>query len=283
MTVIAAREGKMNQAEPVKRTGMIGLGAMGLQMARHMVRKGFDVAGYDIDTDAMRRAESHGVTKCGSPAEVGKHAAVVIVMVATDRQVEDVIAKSGLLDTLARGAVICIASSVAPETCQRLAQLAAAKDIGILDTPVVLGQEAANNGTVTVYAGGEERWLERARPALAAFGQQILHLGGVGTGQIAKTINNMLLWACMAANFEALTLAKRLGADIPRLVAALGHGSGANWSLSRWGKSTGKWAEKDMDTALDLAQAVKVPVPLGGLVDQLVKQINQEKMKALLS
>jgi 3-hydroxyisobutyrate dehydrogenase-like beta-hydroxyacid dehydrogenase len=273
----------MDQTNPLKRTGMIGLGAMGLQMARHMVRKGFDVAGYDIDTDALRRAESHGVKKCGSPAEVGKHAEVVVVMVATDGQVEDAVAQSGLLDTLPRGAVICIASSIAPETCQRLARLAAAKDIGILDTPVVLGQEAANNGTVTVYAGGEERWLERARPALAAFGQQILHLGGVGTGQIAKTINNMLLWSCMAANFEALTLAKRLGADVPRLVAALGHGSGANWSLSRWGKSTGKWAEKDMDTALDLAQAAKVPVPLGGLVDQLVKQINQEKMKALLS
>jgi 3-hydroxyisobutyrate dehydrogenase-like beta-hydroxyacid dehydrogenase len=87
----------------------------------------------------------------------------------------------------------------------------------------------------------------------------------------------------MAANFEALTLAKELGADIPRLIAALDAGSGANWSLSRWGKSTGKWAEKDMDVALDLAQAAKIPMPLGGLVDQLMKRINQERMKALLS
>ena len=81
----------MAQANPVKRTGMIGLGAMGLQMGRHMVRKGFDVAGYDVDTEAMRRAESHGVRKTGSPAEVGKHAEVVVVMVATDKQVETVI------------------------------------------------------------------------------------------------------------------------------------------------------------------------------------------------
>ena len=103
----------------------------------------------------------------------------------------------------------------------------------------------------------------RARPVLAAFSRQVLHLGDVGSGQLAKTINNMLLWAAMAANFEALTLAKQLGADIPRLVEALGHGSGANWSLSRWGKSTGKWAEKDMDVALELAQHAKVPAPLG--------------------
>ena len=125
--------------------------------------------------------------------------------------------------------------------------------------------------------------MARARPVLAAFSGDVLHLGPVGMGQIAKTVNNMLLWAAMAANFEALTLAKELGADIPRLVAALGHGSGANWSLSRWGKSTGKWSEKDMDVALELAQDAKVPMPLAGLVDQLVKHLNQERMKALLS
>jgi 3-hydroxyisobutyrate dehydrogenase-like beta-hydroxyacid dehydrogenase len=118
---------------------------------------------------------------------------------------------------------------------------------------------------------------------LAAFSARVLHLGPVGAGQIAKTINNTLLWACMAANFESLALAKTLGADIPRLIEALGHGSGANWSLSRWGKSTGKWAEKDMDVALELAQDAKVPMPLAGLVDQLMKSINQDKMKALLS
>ncbi len=267
---------------PVKRTGMIGLGAMGLQMARHMAHKGFEVCGYDISTDAARRAESHGVRICGSPAEVGKNAEVVIVMVATDEQVSEVIGKSGLLESLSRGSVICIASSCSPETCREMAKRAESKGIGILDTPVVLGQEAADNGTVTAYVGGEQRSLDRAKPVLSAFSRQVLHVGDVGAGQITKTINNMLLWACMVANFESLTFAKKLGVDVPRLVEALGHGSGANWSLSRWGKSTGKWAEKDMDVALELAQDAKVPAPLGALVDQLMKQINQDKMKALL-
>jgi 3-hydroxyisobutyrate dehydrogenase-like beta-hydroxyacid dehydrogenase len=271
-----------NLNNPAKRTGVIGLGAMGLQMARHMVAKGFDVAGYDIAAEANARAKDHGVRICASPAEVGAHAEVAVVMVQTDAQVSEVVLSSGLLDRLTRGAVICIASSVSPDLCRELAQAAATKGIGVLDTPVVLGQEAANNGTLTIYVGGEDEWVERAKPALSAFGR-VLHLGACGNGQIAKTINNMLLWACMTANFEALTLAKKLGADIPRLVAALGQGSGANWSLSRWGKSTGKWSEKDMDVALELAQDAKVPVPLGGLVDQLVKHINQEKMKALLS
>jgi 3-hydroxyisobutyrate dehydrogenase-like beta-hydroxyacid dehydrogenase len=152
----------------------------------------------------------------------------------------------------------------------------------VLDTPVVLGQEAADHGQLVIYTGGDEKWVERARPALESFGR-VMHLGGVGTGQIAKTINNLLLWSCMCANYEALTFAKKIGADIPKLIAALGEGSGANWSLSRWGKSTGKWAEKDMDVALEMAQDAKMPMPLSGLVDQMVKSINQEKMKALLS
>jgi 3-hydroxyisobutyrate dehydrogenase len=272
----------MNQTNNVKRTGVIGLGAMGIQFARHMLRRGFDVAGCDIDADAVRRAENDGIKHRNSPAEIGKHAEVVIVMVATDEQVDGVVEGSGLLDALAAGSVICVASSVAPETCRRLAALAAAKNIGLLDTPVVLGQEAADNGTCTVYVGGGEHWLARARPVLQSFGREVLHIGDVGSGQIAKMINNTLLWANMAANFESLTLAKKLGMDVSKLVMALNHGSGANWSLSRWGKSTGKWAEKDMDHALELAQAAKVPVPLGGLVDQLMKGINQEKMKALL-
>jgi 3-hydroxyisobutyrate dehydrogenase-like beta-hydroxyacid dehydrogenase len=270
-------------SDSVKRTGVIGLGAMGLQMARHMAAKGFAVAGCDLLPDANARAKEHGVTICGSVAEVGAHAEVVIVMVATDEQVRDVVLSSGLLDQLAPRSVVCIASSVSPELCRELEASAARRGIGILDTPVVLGQEAANNGTLTVYVGGADAAFARAQPVLMAFGRQVLHLGACGNGQIAKTINNLLLWACMAANFEALGLAKKLGADVPRLVAALGQGSGANWSLSRWGKSTGKWSEKDMDVALELAQDAHVPMPLAGLVDQLMKQINQEKMKALLS
>jgi 3-hydroxyisobutyrate dehydrogenase-like beta-hydroxyacid dehydrogenase len=273
----------METIRPVKRTGMIGLGAMGLQMARHMVAKGFDVMGYDVAPDARARARDHNITICKSAAEVGSHAELVIVMAQTDGQVKEVVATSGLLDTLAAGTVIAIASSVSPDLCRELAALASARNIGVLDTPVVLGQEAANNGTLTVYVGGEEKWFARANPVLSSFGRQVLYLGPSGNGQIAKTINNMLLWACMTANFEALTLAKQLGADIPRLIEALGQGSGANWSLSRWGKSTGKWSEKDMDVALALAQDAKIPVPLSGLVDQLVKTINQDKMRALLS
>ena len=269
--------------QDVKRTGVIGLGAMGLQMGRHMVRKGFEVSGYDISADARQRAEAQGLRICASVGETGKNAEVVFVMVANDEQIHDVIERSGLIDVLARGAVIAIASSCAPETCRALAKLAAPKGIGIVDVPLVLGQEAMDNGQVVAYVGGDDASVAKARPAIEAFSKQVLHVGDVGAGQITKSINNMLLWSCMVANFECLSLARKLGVDTPRLIEALSHGSGANWSLSRWRKSTGKWAEKDMDVALELAQDAKMPMPLAGLVDQLVKHLNQERMKALLS
>src|ERR1700747_203503 len=91
----------MDQTNTVKRTGMIGLGAMGLQFARHMQRKGFDVAGYDINSDVVRRALNDGIRHRNSPAEIGQHAEVVVVMVATDEQVDNVVERSGLLDALA--------------------------------------------------------------------------------------------------------------------------------------------------------------------------------------
>ena len=267
----------------VKRTGMIGLGAMGVQMARHMVKNGFEVTGYDISAEASKKAQGFGVSTCGAVTDVGKNTEVVFVMVANDEQIHSVIEHSGLLNVLAAGSVICIASSCSPETCRELQKLAAPKGISIVDVPLVLGQEAMDNGQVVAYVGGDDAAVAKARPAIAAFSKQVLHVGELGSGQITKSINNMLLWACMCANFECLTFAKKLGVDIPRLIEALGHGSGANWSLSRWGKSTGKWAEKDMDVALELAQDAKMPMPLAGLVDQLVKHLNQERMKALMS
>ncbi len=265
-----------------KTAGIVGLGAMGFQMARHMIAKGYDVHGLDLSAAANEKATAAGAHIVAAPADLADTSEVVIVMVATDAQVEDVIVKSGLLDRLKKGSVICVAASCSVDTAKELEKLGAARGVGILDTPVVLGQEAADNGTLTVFCGGEAWAFEKAKPVMQCFGANVMHVGGAGMGQLTKTINNMLLWACISANFEALTFAKAMGADIPRMIAGLQHSSGANWSLSRWGKSTGKWAEKDMDVALELAQDVKVAAPLAALVDQLMKGINQEKMKALL-
>ena len=121
---------------------------MGLQMARHLVARGFEVAGTDVDRDAMRARRS-AWRACLRIGCRGRRPGtdVVVVMVATDDQVDAVVRASGLIERLPSGAVICIASSISPQTCRDLASLAATRDIGVIDTPVVLGQEAANNGS----------------------------------------------------------------------------------------------------------------------------------------
>jgi 3-hydroxyisobutyrate dehydrogenase-like beta-hydroxyacid dehydrogenase len=268
--------------KPAGAAGVIGLGAMGHQFARHMIAKGYEVTGFDVSPACNEKAAAIGVKIVTSVAEVGRATDVVVIMVATDAQVESVIVEEGLLAAMKPGSVICVASSTDPNTARKLEKTCTATGVGLLDTPVVLGQEAANNGTCTCFVGGDERALEKARPVLACFSANVMHIGASGGGQIAKMINNLLLWSCISANFEALTFAKKLGADVPKLIEALKFSSGANWSLSRWGKSTGKWAEKDMDVALELAQEVKLPMPLAAHVDQLMKSIDQEKMKALL-
>ena len=109
-----------------------------------------------------------------------------------------------------------------------------------------------------------------------------MHAGANGRSQIAKTVNNLLLWA-LCAEFAVRVLATPLGADVPKRVDALNQASGAKWSLSHRRSAKGKWAEKDMDVALDIAQYAKVPMPASWLVDQLVKSISQDNMKELLS
>ena len=274
---------EMTVKKKIKTCGVIGLGSMGLPMAKHMKKNGFNVIGFDINEESIEKAKLLGLQISSSIKYIGEESDLVLIMVQTDQQVKDIIlGGDGLLQTLKQGAIICIASSVSPFICRELEVLTKEKGIGLLDTPVCLGQQAADNGTLTVFVGGEEQWFIRAKPVLESFGEKVILVGGSGVGQIAKTANNLLLWACITANYEVLTLAKALEIDVEKLIAGLMHSSGANWSLSRWGKSTGKWSEKDMDVALDLAQQVKVPMPLSGLVDQLVKNINQEKMRDLL-
>ena len=116
----------------VKNAGMIGLGAMGHPMAMHMVKKGFAVSGYDVSEDANARAKEVGINVVGSPADVGADAEIVVVMVATDKQVIDVVLNSGLADRLKKGSVICVASSCSPKTAQELETACNAKGLGLL-------------------------------------------------------------------------------------------------------------------------------------------------------
>lgn len=271
----------MPQEKTPLTAGVVGLGAMGHQMARHMRAAGIAVQGFDLCPAASAKAAAEGIAIAPGIAELGAASDVVYLVVQTDSQVQSITGEQGLLAAMRPGSVICIAASVSPQTCREIEARASGAGIAVLDTTLILGQKAADEGRLTVFVGGQAETLDKIRPQLSCFGRKIHLIGPIGTGQIAKTANNMLLWACICANYEALSLARRMGVDIPTLIDALADSSGANNSLSRWGQSTGKWAEKDMDIALDMAQNAALPVPLSALVDQLMKGMDNEKMRAL--
>lgn len=261
--------------------GVIGVGRMGLPFARHIMNAGFRISAYDVSDEAAEPLKGEAAV-VSSPAEVAESSDVVIVMVATDQQTRDVVSgENGILSTAREGTVIVLCSTLYPEVCAELEATARERGVRLIDAPVVLGQRAAEEGRVIVLAGGEESALEECRPVLEAFSKDVIYLGAIGSGQIGKMINNMILWATIVANYEALTLARNLGADLTRLREALPYTSGDSWAIRNWDAINLTWYEKDLDAALDIAQNEKTPLPLYGLVDQLIKLRKPEELRAL--
>ncbi len=259
---------------------IVGVGAMGRAMAGHVARTEHPLVVTDIDPDTRARAAADGLVVADTLAEAVAAADVVIVMVATDDQSRTVC--TGILDAGTPGAVIVIAATNSPNTMRELAEKAARKRFGFVDAPVVFGLQGAQKGTLVSLCGGSAEDIARVRPALMVYSRAVHHVGPVGAGQLAKTCNNMMHWAACVANFEMLLVAKRYGVDAQKLREILLDCPARNGTLQEWDTTRFTWHEKDMDVALDLAQAGGIPLPLFGQVDQLVKRLTPDMVKGLL-
>ncbi|MFN4128418.1 MAG: NAD(P)-dependent oxidoreductase [Paracoccaceae bacterium] len=263
------------------RVGFVGLGAMGRAMAGHVLRAGHDVIGIDIDAEANAVAAGEGIGIAADLAAVVRASDVIIVIVVTDAQSTAVV--DGLLAAdPAAGQVIAIAATNHPDTMIALEARAAAKGVGLIDAPVVFGLRGAIEGDLGTLCGGDAVHVEKARPALAAYSRFVEHIGGIGAGQLAKTCNNMLHWAFCVANYEVLALSKRFGVPAARMREILLKCPSNNGTLERWDSTNLTWHEKDMDVALEMAQAGALSLPLFGQVDQLVKRLDRDRFQALI-
>lgn len=215
------------------KVGFIGLGAMGVPMARHLHARGLLTA---VGTRTQDKADAFA-------AELGVRAArsadnfadcdVVALCVPLDFDVLENVA--ALAAVLKRGAVVIDHSTVAVETARRAATMLAEHDIGFLDAPVSGGVEGARNGKLSVMAGGDADVLERARPVLESYAARIGHMGQTGAGQATKAINQVLVAGINEAVCEGLALGEKLGLDPGRLLPTLMAGAAANWFLDRRG------------------------------------------------
>jgi 3-hydroxyisobutyrate dehydrogenase len=249
-------------------------------MAGHMAKKKHAVWAFDINPECVADAAKRGAKAARSTEDVAKSADVVLVMVGNDDQVREVV--HAVAGSARKGTLIVITGTHGLSTMRQLGDHCAERGIRLIDAPVVYGMDGAEEGTLLSLCGGEAKDVELAKPALMSYSRDVVHVGPLGAGQIAKTCNNLLHWIHCVGNFEALALAKRYGIDAQRMREVLLQCPAENGTLRRWDTTKFTWQEKDMDVVMELAQAGGLVLPLTGQVDQLIKPLRAHHVKALL-
>jgi 3-hydroxyisobutyrate dehydrogenase len=262
----------------IRTVGVIGAGRMGQPIIGHMVRKGFTVVANDIDEGKREAVVTRGAGWLDSPAALARAGDAILVCVGYDREVRELMSE-GLLQDLSRGTIVAVLSTVHPRTVQELAELAGPFGVHIVDATVCRGGRAADEGTLLSFVGGDADIVERLKPVLACYCTDIVYTGGVGTAQAAKAANNMLMWACLIANHEALALATRFGMDVELLRNALLKTGAENDVLRHWGTNTMAWAEDDLEIVQSMAHDVGMGLPQAGLNRELCRMLKPKKFR----
>lgn len=268
----------------------IGLGNMGGPMALNLHKAGHAVRAFDLSQPACDRLAALGLQIAQSASAAVQGADTVISMLPASAHVQALYlgnaSAPGLLDAIARGALIIDSSTIAAATSQKVARAAEAAGMAFIDAPVSGGTGGALAGTLTFMVGGDAAALERARPVLGKMGATLFHAGAAGAGQTAKICNNMLLGILMAGTSEALALGVANGLDPKVLSEIMRRSSGGNWALEKYnpwpgvhdnapaskGYAGGFGTDlmlKDLGLAQENATAVRAATPLGGLARSL--------------
>jgi 3-hydroxyisobutyrate dehydrogenase-like beta-hydroxyacid dehydrogenase len=210
--------------------------------------------------------------------ELARRADVVLICVGYDRDLRALIA-DGLINKVSPGASVAVLSTVQPRTVQELAELATAAGIRVVDATMCRGGRAADAGTMLSFVAGDEDAVEHLKPVIAAYSSDIVYTGAVGTAQVAKAANNLLMWACLIANHEALALAHRFDVDVDRLREALLRTGAENGVLRNWGTSTMAWADDDLEIIQEMARQAGIALPQVDLNRELCRKLKPEKFE----
>jgi 3-hydroxyisobutyrate dehydrogenase-like beta-hydroxyacid dehydrogenase len=257
----------------LERIGFLGLGIMGSRMAKNVRLAGYELTVWThTPGKAQRWAQEHEARAVQTPAEVAAASDVVVSMVVDGAQVESVLLGADGVVEEARESLLCVdMSTIAPKDTRRIGKTLRERGVRMLDAPVTGSSPRAEEGSLTIMAGGEAEDFARARPLLETMGRTIVHVGELGQGEMLKLINNSLGAANAAAVAEALLLAKATGVDLDALEEVVAAGSGASAQLQlkagamrRHDYKTLFKTEhmlKDVRLCLEEAQAAGVPFP----------------------
>ncbi|HLH95379.1 MAG TPA: 3-hydroxyisobutyrate dehydrogenase [Xanthobacteraceae bacterium] len=215
--------------------GFIGLGNMGLPMAKNLIKAEHSVCGYDISAVALDKLSAAGGIAARSLDVASMGVDVVITMLPGREQVREVyLGQGGVLASAAAATLLIDCSTVDVETARAVAAAAKVNELDMLDAPVSGGVSGAESGTLTFMVGGPEQAVERAKPVLDAMGKAVIHVGEAGSGQAAKICNNMILGISMIAVSEAFVLAEKLGLDPKKLFEVSAQSTSQCWSMTSY-------------------------------------------------
>lgn len=216
----------------MKRVGFIGVGTMGTPMVANLLKAGFSVLAYDVRPEALAEARRLDAAAAGSAAEAAKDSEIVVTMLPSSPEVEACYCgPAGVLTGAPAGRLCVDMSTIDPGTSRRVAERAKAQGVRFLDAPVSGAVPRAVEGTLTIMVGGNATDLAEARPVLSALGSTIIHVGPVGSGEVAKLCNNLIAGVAMVAVSEAFRLAERFGVDAKVLTEVIQKSSGQTWVM----------------------------------------------------
>jgi 3-hydroxyisobutyrate dehydrogenase-like beta-hydroxyacid dehydrogenase len=264
--------------------GFIGLGVMGEPMCRNLARKsGVPVFGFDRADAPLQRLAEAGVRRAASLAELARQCDVIFMALPSGKHVQAVCDGDDGLITHADGRHTIVDLGTSPvEASRQLAGRFAAKGASYADAPIARTRQAAEQGTLSVMVGADLDVFNRLQPLIATFASDITHCGAVGSGQVVKILNNMVLMQTVVALAEALETAKRAGLDAKLLFDTLAKGSADSFALRNHGMKamlpgdfparafSTEYARKDITYALDLAKSVHIKLQGAELADKLL-------------
>lgn len=273
--------------------GFIGLGIMGLSMARNLLKAGFSVRVWNRTASKAQTLAAEGATVGADPADVAAQCDLIFICVSDTPDVEAVIlgeTPHGLIHGARSGSLIVDMSTISPHTTRALAEKLAAKSVAMLDAPVSGGSEGAAKGTLSIMVGGQAEHVARAMPAFQAMGKTITHVGDIGAGQMVKLVNQILVVGNALAMSEALVFAQVGGLDLQKALAAVAPGAAGSWMLSNRGPQilSRDWRpgftidlqQKDLRLVLDAADQLGVPVMATSLVFNLYRTLQSAGLGA---
>ncbi len=255
--------------------GVVGAGRMGLPIIGHLAGKGFPTWATDIDGSRKAPVEARKARWAPDLTALCEQCGVMLVCVGFDRELRELFAKL----TPKPGAIVAVLSTVNPRTVQELAKEAHARGFELVDSTVCRGGRAADEGTLLSFVGGSASVVERLKPVLHAYSSDVVHTGAVGSAQVAKAANNLILWACLVADHEGLALASRYGLDVETLRRALLLSSAANDALAKWGTQTMAWAEDDMAIVAEMAEDCGLALPQAQLDREICRALKPRRYK----